>query len=69
VLHSLIERIWIEENVPMEWKTNIIVPIYKNNGNNYRVTIIEEYHYYAQVIKYYLQFSTIDLKIYRSYNW
>jgi len=32
MLHSLIKRMWIEERVPTEWKTNIIVPMYKNRG-------------------------------------
>jgi hypothetical protein len=29
-LYSLIKRIWIEEKVPAEWKTNVTVPIYNN---------------------------------------
>jgi len=30
MLHSLIKRMWTEERVPTEWKTNITVPICKN---------------------------------------
>jgi hypothetical protein len=51
-VHIFIKGIQIEEKVPTDWKTNIIVPIYKNKGDNYSVKIIEEYHYYVQDIKY-----------------
>jgi hypothetical protein len=29
-LHSLVEGIWREKKIPTDWKTNIIVPMYKN---------------------------------------
>jgi len=32
MLHSLIKRVWREKNVPVEWKTNIMVSVYKNKG-------------------------------------
>jgi len=32
MLRTLIKRMWIEERVHTEWKTNIIVPMYKNKG-------------------------------------
>jgi len=39
-LHKLISAIWRKEELPKEWKTLIIVPIYKKainrNCNNYR---------------------------------
>jgi hypothetical protein len=34
MLHSLIKRIWIAAKVPVEWKTNIVVLIYKFQGDN-----------------------------------
>ena len=33
MLHSLIKRIQIEQKVPVEWKKNTIVSIYKNKGD------------------------------------
>ena len=47
-LHSLIKRIRIDERVLTEWKTNIIVLMYKKRVTNYSITVIQEYHYYAQ---------------------
>jgi sorting nexin-29 len=32
-IHRLIKGIWIEEKIPTDWKTNIIVPIFKNKGD------------------------------------
>ena len=32
MLHSLNKRMWTEEKVPTEWKTNIIFRTYKNKG-------------------------------------
>jgi hypothetical protein len=32
-IHNLIYGIWREEKVPTHWKTNIIVPLYKNRGD------------------------------------
>jgi hypothetical protein len=33
MLHILIKRMWIEDNVRVEWKTNVIVQVYKNKGD------------------------------------
>ena len=32
-IQSLIKEIWREEKMPTDWRTNIIVPIYKNRGD------------------------------------
>jgi len=44
ILHRLIKEIWIEKKVPTDWKTNIIVKIYKIQATNYSVTTTKEYH-------------------------
>jgi len=44
ILHRLIKGIWIEKKVPTDWKTNIIVKIYKIQATNYTVTTTKEYH-------------------------
>jgi hypothetical protein len=38
MLHSLIKRVWIEERVLTEWKTNIIVLMYKKKGRQITVS-------------------------------
>jgi hypothetical protein len=38
-VHRLIKGIWIEARVPTDWKTNIIVRIYKNKGDKLQCKI------------------------------
>jgi len=44
ILHRLIKWIWIEKKVPTDWKTNVIVKIYKIRATNCSVTTTKEYH-------------------------
>jgi hypothetical protein len=39
-----IKGIWIEKKVSIDWKTNIIVKIYKIWATNYGVTTTKEYY-------------------------
>jgi len=52
-LHKLINAIWRKKELPKEWKTSIIVPVYKKNGDSYRTVIITaESRYSQRVTKY-----------------
>jgi len=45
-IHKLINSIWSEEELPVEWKVSITVPIYKKGDKKKKtVVIIAEYHF------------------------
>ena len=67
-VHRLIKGTWREEKVPTDWKTNITVQIYKNMGDKLQCKTTEEYHYYAQDIKYFSHQQQAQ-QIHLTHNW
>jgi hypothetical protein len=62
-IHKLTAKIWRTEQIPHDWKhTASYAQSTRTKETNYHVTIIEGYHFYAQVIKYSQQCSKTSWK-------